>query len=376
MTIDRFDHVRRLAAAVLTPQGLTEVGLRKRFGDPGQVDPGSGQVWRARRDGTSRLVLVLAINGQHATVAPVSIEPTGEDEMSLVLDGASTVFGVDVTVWAGIQRSVPLAAFDRIIDCWSEDVTRWCQDITDRDAAAVPAGARRGRPIEFPFGRDAGIRATLADDLDHIGAAQPATVGRTVPETARQAWNDVETVRGTVRELRERLWVVIGAAGGHFRQLPALTGLRPSPVPLMLGRLEEEAASDGEPTAPAAASAPNDMVSSVRINLPECAAWVDLAPSVDDRGRASLDVRVEGPDPEAFKLTVRDAAARLVAMYPPRLVPFSDSIALPSPGERAGWRGLIVELDRCDEAGTRLLPVRIHVDADLAATTRYREGNQ
>lgn len=171
MTADLPDRLRRLAASVQVPRALTTAGLRDRFGDPGDVEPAAGQVWRAEWDDVSRLVLLVAVEGRRWRVVPVSVEPTGEDDHSLVVAADRTVFAVEVTAWAGQATSVPTGTLSRVIDRWSPEITSWCTDAAGGTLREPPAGARRGRPITDPYDGSATIRASLTDDLDVLVAA-------------------------------------------------------------------------------------------------------------------------------------------------------------------------------------------------------------
>jgi hypothetical protein len=165
------DRVWRLASAIRAPRGLTSEGLRERFGDLEQVEPAPGQVWRAHWDDVSRLVLLLGNEQRWWRVAPVSIEPTGEDERSLVLDGTRTTFGVEVTVWAGLIRSIPTGTLSRILDEWDEGIAAWCRDTANGRETAPPPGTRRGRPVGGLWETGSSTRATLADELEVLAEA-------------------------------------------------------------------------------------------------------------------------------------------------------------------------------------------------------------
>jgi hypothetical protein len=115
--------MRRLAARMRVPRGLTTSGLSDRFGDPREVQPASGHVWRADWDGVARLVLLLTAEDRRWRVVPVSVEPTGEDERFLVAEASSTVFAVEVTAWAGLAPSIPTGTLSVVIDQWSPQIT-------------------------------------------------------------------------------------------------------------------------------------------------------------------------------------------------------------------------------------------------------------
>ncbi|MGW1866134.1 hypothetical protein ACWCPS_11305 [Streptomyces mauvecolor] len=160
-----------LAAAVRAPKELSAGGLRARFGDPAEVRLAVGQVWRARWEETSLLVLVLAITDREVNAVPVTIDPPGEDAASLVVDGTRTAFGVESTVWAGLAGPVPLRVLDRVVDLWEPDLVAWAAETADGGAPSVPAGARQGTVPASVFDPSEEVRAELEDDLDALRAA-------------------------------------------------------------------------------------------------------------------------------------------------------------------------------------------------------------
>jgi plasmid maintenance system antidote protein VapI len=171
VTADLPDRLRRLAAAMQVPRALTVAGLRDRFGDLDQVEPAAGQVWRAEWEDVSRLVLLLAAEERQWRVVPVSVEPTGEDDDSLVVDAGRTVFPVEVTAWAGLSALIPTGTLSRVIDDWGPEITAWCTDTAVGTLHEPPADTRRGRPATDPYGGSVTVRASVADDLDILVAA-------------------------------------------------------------------------------------------------------------------------------------------------------------------------------------------------------------
>ncbi|MFI5796864.1 hypothetical protein [Streptomyces sp. NPDC051677] len=160
-----------LAAAVRAPKELSVEGLRARFGNPAEVRLAVGQVWRARWEEASLLVLVLAIADREVNAVPVTIDPPGEDAASLVVDGARTAFGVESTVWAGLAGPVPLRVLDRVVDLWEPDLVAWAAEMADGGAPSVPAGARQGTVPASVFDASEEVRAELEDELDALRAA-------------------------------------------------------------------------------------------------------------------------------------------------------------------------------------------------------------
>ena len=57
--------------------------------------------------------------------APVTIDPPGEDDHSLVLEGASTAFGIGTTIWAGLTGTVPIRVLERPVDLCGDEVVQW-----------------------------------------------------------------------------------------------------------------------------------------------------------------------------------------------------------------------------------------------------------
>lgn len=164
----RFLDLARQAAG---PAALSEEGLRERFGEPTSVEIEAGQVWRARWEHLHLLVLVLAIDGREVQAAPVTIDPPAEDDHSLIVDGTSTVFGVDATVWAGLTTVVPVRVLDRLLDVWDKETVCWATDTVRGRQASVPVGARQGHDPRSELDPAALFRAELADDLELLRQA-------------------------------------------------------------------------------------------------------------------------------------------------------------------------------------------------------------
>ena len=66
-----------------------------------------GQVWRARWAATTVLVLITAVEPQHVSVVPVTLDPPAESAACLVVDGTRTAFGAEATVWGDLGRTFP-----------------------------------------------------------------------------------------------------------------------------------------------------------------------------------------------------------------------------------------------------------------------------
>ncbi|MGW3960084.1 hypothetical protein ACWED2_09685 [Amycolatopsis sp. NPDC005003] len=150
---------------------LTSAGLRARFGEAGEEEIRVGQVWRARWEKVSILVLVLAVEAREVLVSPVTIDPPAEDRDCLVVGGSSTAFGVDATVWATLSALMPIRVLDRVLDVWSSEVVGWCTDLAQRRSTLAPPGTWLGRGGESELDPVASLRAELADEMDSLRRA-------------------------------------------------------------------------------------------------------------------------------------------------------------------------------------------------------------
>ncbi|WP_413757928.1 hypothetical protein [Streptomyces sp. MMBL 11-3] len=221
-----------LAAAVRAPKELSAEGLWARFGDPAEVRLAIGQVWRARWEKISLLVLVLAIADREVNAVPVTIDPPGEDAASLVVDGDRTAFGVESTVWAGLAGPVPLRVLDRVVDLWEPDLVAWAAEMANGGTPSVPAGARQGTVPASVFDPSEEVRAELEDDLDALREAPG------LPEAGTEKVVSLGALLNGLPDLP-----VLGAALG-VPQPEVMRILRGS-VPLKPGQVEAVASATG-----------------------------------------------------------------------------------------------------------------------------------
>lgn len=181
-----------LAKQARGPQALSEKGLRERFGEPAEIKIETGQVWRARWDEVSVLVLVLAVEDRDVLVAPVTIDPPAEDDRCVVLEESFTAFGVEATVWAGLTCVVPIRVLDRPVDHWSEDLIRWTTHQAQGQQTSLPPGTRQGRTIQSELDAAALLQAELADDLESLSQAPGLPV-----DTSSATPRDLASLLGT-----------------------------------------------------------------------------------------------------------------------------------------------------------------------------------
>lgn len=157
---DHMTALLELALEAAAPEDLTSKGLKARFGLPEAAEPSTGQVWRARWEEDSLLVLVLGVRGSQVEVAPITIEPTGQDDRSVVVSAEATAFGVDTTAWCGLRGELPYRVLDRVVDEWSAEITRCVVD-----EVSLATSVRSGRRAP----EDEDVRRDIADTVDRLG---------------------------------------------------------------------------------------------------------------------------------------------------------------------------------------------------------------
>jgi hypothetical protein len=154
-----------LAKEAGCPQ-LSITNLDRLWGAEGSWIPSAGQVWRANAGEIAMLVLILSSRESSFLACPVSVEPTGEDELSAVsteLVGRLSL-SMPLTIWAGIPRWIPRKCLSRPIENLGIALPQWALGLRD-----LPEGYRRGLPATL-FSRDADVRAWLTDEIDGLVA--------------------------------------------------------------------------------------------------------------------------------------------------------------------------------------------------------------
>jgi hypothetical protein len=152
-------HLMALAQQAAAPQ-LTEAALKRRFGPRSTWVPAPGQLWRALRDDIGVLVLLLAVDGEAVTAAPVTVESITEGFNTVVIEGGVTSLDVAVTVWPGLRRELPVSALDRPVDEVDPAVVR---RVADR--AARPEEASESASGLSADSAALEARVVLEDDL-------------------------------------------------------------------------------------------------------------------------------------------------------------------------------------------------------------------
>jgi transcriptional regulator with XRE-family HTH domain len=172
----------------------------------------------------------------------VTIDPPAEDEHALVVDGASTAFGADSTVWVGLAGDVPTRVLGRVVDAWGDQFVGWITDAAGGRLGPAPAGARLGREIESELDSAAAFRAELADELELLRQAPGLPV-----ESPGEAPRDLASLLGDRLDLAE-LCASLG-----LRQSEVMKLLR-GKAPLTPDRIEVLARVTGLPAEKVASS--------------------------------------------------------------------------------------------------------------------------
>ena len=164
------ERVLRAGAAAAAPPGLL-AALRSAEAAP-PPDPVRGQLWRVLWGGAAQLVLVLEVTGTGtATVAPMTTDPPGADENSVVLDAGLTVLGCPVTVWGGLSTEIPFFVFDVPVGAVTSAITRAVVRAAAGGQVTLPDGVSGGAPAEPLFSPVAGVRGDLTDAMEGFRSA-------------------------------------------------------------------------------------------------------------------------------------------------------------------------------------------------------------
>lgn len=130
----------------------------------------AGQVWRARSGACVTLVVLLGGTGRIWQMAPATLEPVRGDDLSLTVPAGMSGIGCPMTVWAGLQRELPVVVLDRLIGQAPEQVTLWCVHAVSSVPSNPPAGCDRGEPLTvFSSGNDLAVE--LAAELEILSSA-------------------------------------------------------------------------------------------------------------------------------------------------------------------------------------------------------------
>lgn len=119
--------------------------------------PAPQQIRRALASDVARFVVVLAVNGDHADVAPLSLDPALTTDEAYLLAADQSDLGCAAAVWLALRASIPVRLLER-----------------HAGMVAVPVSELRrlpqGRPLVSVLEERAEERAELADDMAELAA--------------------------------------------------------------------------------------------------------------------------------------------------------------------------------------------------------------
>ncbi|PWK89496.1 hypothetical protein C8D88_102770 [Lentzea atacamensis] len=190
----------QFAEQVRVPETVSPEGLAARFGAPSDLEVRVGQVWRARWDDISALLLITGVEDLTIEGVPVTLDLPAADDRVFVVEGTLTAFGVDATAWIGLSERFPLRVLEQPVD-------RWIDELVDGIRAAVADDAATAPPepaARIAFASEAVMWAELADDLAALRAvpALPHEVEGESPTTLRSLFGKGLDLRVLVEALR------------------------------------------------------------------------------------------------------------------------------------------------------------------------------
>jgi DNA-binding transcriptional regulator YdaS (Cro superfamily) len=247
-------HLLELARRARVPEALSPTGLNSRFGEPANYEVATSQVWRARWDAISVLVLILGIEDRTVHVVPVTLDLPAEDERSLIVEPGLTTFGIHVTVWVGLAGDLPSRVLEQPVDLWPDELVHGIANLVHDPAASVPTGTRRGDPITSDLAPEALLRAELEDDLESLRQA-PALPVAADGEDARP----LSAVLGRKVDLK----ALVAALGWPQHEVMNLLNGRRALTPEEVGVVADATGVSPEEVAKAVRLLPPDFVAEV-----------------------------------------------------------------------------------------------------------------
>lgn len=175
----------QFAEQVRVPEALSRDGLAERFGSPGDVDVRAGQVWRACWDDITALLLITEVQDLTVDGVPITLDLPAAPGRSVVVDGASTAFGLDATAWIGLSHQFPLRVLDQVVDFWPDEL------VSDIHRGDPHAGT------EVRFASEEAMWAELADDLAALRAVPTLPI-----EATGEKVTTLQALLGTSVDLR------------------------------------------------------------------------------------------------------------------------------------------------------------------------------
>lgn len=111
-------------------------------------------------------MLVLLVNGEGRTwvMAPVVVDASDGDELSLAVPEEMSGLGRPATVWAGLQRELGTVVLDRLLGEASDAVARWSATALSSVPGNTPATCSRGIGMGT-FSAGSVVAVDLAEDM-------------------------------------------------------------------------------------------------------------------------------------------------------------------------------------------------------------------
>jgi plasmid maintenance system antidote protein VapI len=135
-------------------------------------DPCPGQLWRARRDDTSMLVLLTHVEPTATDAVPVTMDDDYSTEDAVMLAHDASPLNARLTVWPELVRTLPM----RVLENYAGDLELDGAGIDP--LGAVRAAGRLGRPASSPADPVLEYRARISDDSAFMaGISEPSGSG-------------------------------------------------------------------------------------------------------------------------------------------------------------------------------------------------------
>jgi transcriptional regulator with XRE-family HTH domain len=135
-------------------------------------DPLPGQLWRARRDDTSMLVLLTQVEPTAVDAVPVTMDDDYSTADSVLLERDASPLGVSLTVWPELGKTLPM----RVLENYAGDLELDGAGIDP--LGAVRAAGRLGRPASSPADPVLEYQARIRDDSAFMaGISEPSGSG-------------------------------------------------------------------------------------------------------------------------------------------------------------------------------------------------------
>jgi transcriptional regulator with XRE-family HTH domain len=144
-------------------------------------DPLPGQLWRARRDDTSMLVLLADVEPTAVYAIPVTMDDSYSTEDSVVLDRDASPLGLKLMVWPELARALPM----RVLERYAGDLELPGADTNPM--GAVRAVGRPGRRVISPADPALEYRGRISDEAAFLAAASEPSGSGELPDILASA---------------------------------------------------------------------------------------------------------------------------------------------------------------------------------------------